>query len=151
MNNHKLFGVMTQLNVFQQIATLTVIRSFGNLVTCTDEMISYNINETGVLLIMIDYLDSKRLEILTRNDSTCWMRNITGGTQEQAVKILNLDIIPLFKQIFVEIVQVISYTSACGFVQNSQANICDQSGCRIILFPFYDFFVFVFVLFCFFF
>ena len=115
-------------------------------------MTSYNINKAGVLLIMRDYLDSKRLEILTRNDSTCWMMsNITGGTQEQAVKILNLDIIPLFKQIFVEIVQVISYTSACGFVQNSQANICDQSGCRIILFPFYDFFVFVFVLFCFFF
>ena len=77
-----------------------------------------NINETHILLIMIEYLDTKRFKILARNDSnivkeTCWMMsNITAGTQEQVMKILNLDIMPLLiKMYFLKIKkgQVIYY------------------------------------------
>ena len=117
VNNNKLFGVMNALNVLQQIAThikltlggsqkqhnitLTVARSFGNLVTGirTDEMTSYIINETNILLIMKEYLGSKKFKISTRNDSNivkqtcCVSGDHTAGTQEQVMKIINLGLI----------------------------------------------------------
>ena len=155
MNNHELFSVMKDLNVLQQIATLIRLIPSRNQrphdVTGTDERTPYITNETDVL-IMRDYLDCKRLKILTRNDlnivkEICWMiSNIAAGTQDQVMKITNLDIIPLLQPMFVEMLQVIS---TYGYVENSQAYTCDKSGCRITLFLFYDYFVFV--LFCFFF
>ena len=103
--------------------TLAVVRSFGNFVTGTDEMTPYILNETDPLIVM-DYLYGENLKVLTRNDSNIvkelwWMiSNITAGTQDQVMKIINLDIISLLQQIFVEILQVIS---TYGYVQNSQA------------------------------
>ena len=125
---------------------MAVVRSFGNFVTGIDEMTPYIINETDPL-IMRDYLDGEKLKILTRNDSNivkelCWMiSNITASTQDQVMKIINVDIIPLLQQIFVEIQVISTY----GYVQNSQlqAYICDQSGCRI------NYIIFILRLFCF--
>ena len=123
-NNSELFVIMKDLKVLEQVAALirlgeqanqrahevtsAVVRSFGNLVcTCgADEMTQYIVNRTDILEIMKDYLDSKRFKILKRNDSNivrdiCWMMsNITAGTQEHVLKIINLDIIPLLVKLY---------------------------------------------------
>ena len=161
VNNNELFGAMKDLNVLEQLATqglhdvtLTVVQAFGNLATGADKMTSPIINETDILLIMKDYFDSKRFSILTRNYSnivkeTCWLSSITAGTQEQVMKIINLEIVSLLQQVFVEILQATSYLSRYGFVQNSQTYICNQSDCRIVLFPFTILFCFVWFFFFF--
>ena len=93
INNHELFVVTKDSwsNVLQQIATLAKLspgrnqrphgvtlaaaRLFGNLVTGTNKMTSYIINEIHILLIIGDYLVTvfnSKTTIIFWNKYMCW-------------------------------------------------------------------------------